>query len=252
MRLILILGALAWAIAIIPSQALGSLVFIESGGQVVVEAENFSTRTPVNSQNWVRVPNEEMASPFLVPNSRGDGYIQALPDQGNTSFSPSGPSVEYTTRISTVGEYYLYTRWEGFNVNSDTIYASIKELSDGPGGVIPDWYRYVKFVPDVDFATPGWQVSGAFEGTDSPGTGASEPPVSWIITQPGDYTIQFDMREDGAAIDAFVFQLASLSPPTGNGPTVTSTVPVPSTVWLFSSGLFGLVGWQWWWRTKKT
>ena len=56
------------------------------------------------------------------------------------------------------------------------------------------------------------QGDAAFENT------RTTEPILWQINHPGDYTIRFSNRDDGAALDAFVLQLASLSAPHGDGP----------------------------------
>lgn len=208
------------------SSASAQTVFLESGGQVVVEAETFSSRTASDTHEWLIVPEEIAGFPSEFTDYRGDGYVQARPEGfgGSTPLNP--PFIDYTVRISTIGTYRLYVRWVGPNNDSDTVYASVVELSDGSGGSIADWYRYVRVSSSFSFAaSPTWFGSGGFERTDSPATNG-ETAVVWNITTPGDYTIRFDMREDGAAIDAFVFQLSSLSAPTGDGPP-PSDIAIP-------------------------
>ena len=199
--------------------AIAQIVFLESEGQVVVEAETFSSRTPSDTHEWFLV-----SSGGLFLNPRGSSYIQALPDSGSGSSPLQPPFVDYVVRFDTVGVYRLYVRWAANADQSDTFYASVVELNDGPGGTIADWYRYVRISSVPDFAVaPTWFGSGGFERTDSPYTNGETPAV-WTILEPGDYTIRFDMREDGPAIDAFVFQLSSLPAPTGDGPPTSPIV----------------------------
>jgi serine/threonine protein kinase/uncharacterized protein HemY len=125
-----------------------------------------------------------------------------------------GASVSYTVRITTVGDYRLYVRCAGHDFSSDSFYAWIVQLSDGFGGEVADWYRYNPDV-DADFGTNPWYGSAGFERTDA---GGHDTAALWSIRTPGDYTIRFTVREDGAAIDAFVFQLSNLSEPAEYGP----------------------------------
>ncbi|MHC4617621.1 MAG: protein kinase domain-containing protein [Planctomycetota bacterium] len=122
--------------------------------------------------------------------------------------------VDYKVRITTVGEYQLYVRYDGHDSASDSFYVWVEQLSDGPRGDVADWYRYCSWT-DADFSTHPWQGAAGFERMDRAGhdAGAVLP-----IPNPGEYTIRFASREDGAAIDAFVLQLSDLPAPAGYGP----------------------------------
>ena len=50
--------------------------FGEIGGRVVVEAEDFSARTPLNTCNWTNVPGEASGQPAQFSNFRGGSYMQ--------------------------------------------------------------------------------------------------------------------------------------------------------------------------------
>ena len=123
----------------------------------------------------------------------------------------------------------------GQNGDSDSVWARIDQLSDGVGGRVADVYgfpaTYQGHAADADFATePGWQGIAFFEeigGWRANGWTEWKPemppwpgegPAVWTISAPGEYTLRLVMREPGAALDAFVFQLTELPPPTGAGP----------------------------------
>ena len=209
-RSMLTFCALLFLFSMNSSPVWGNKVFLESGGQVVAEAENFSLATPSDTHEWLFVPTGG-----LFQNPRGEGYIQALPDNGGSSGPLEPPIVEYKVRITTAGTYRLYVRWDANADSSDSFYANILELQDGSGGSVADWYRYTRVVTDADFATRPWQGDAGFERTDAVG---GETAALWTIAEPGDYTVRFNMREDGAAIDAFILQLTSLPEPIGVGP----------------------------------
>ena len=59
------IGRLAvFGLLLVPvSQILAQSIFVESGGQVVVEAEHFSSRTPVSPDTWLIVPTEDAGFP---------------------------------------------------------------------------------------------------------------------------------------------------------------------------------------------
>ena len=133
----------------------------------------------------------------------------------------NGPTVDYKVRISTPGEYQLYVRAAGHDYESDSFYAWIEELCDGPGGRVADRYNYI-LRASAAFGAGDWSCATALdERGDYAGAvwPISQPgDAVWPISEPGDYTIRFMAVEDGAAIDAFAFQLSSLQAPTGDGP----------------------------------
>lgn len=222
----------------VPSLLAQTIIFLESGGQVVVEAENFTSRVDTSSHSWAIVPGEASGFPSQFSNFRGDGYVQLLPDVLlGTSIPLVGggpnnpPSVNYKIRITTPGTYRLYVRWASHDNNSDSFYASIVELSDGTatnmGGApitpIADFYRFVTFPNTQDFATTPWTGIAGFEQTNAC-CSSFEVDTVWSIAAAGDYTVRFRLREDGAAIDAFILQLDTLPVPTLNGPPASDTL----------------------------
>ncbi len=199
-----------------PTGTGANAVFFEKNGQVVVEAEQFQSRTSYGGDDWRIVPDETSGVASFA-NPRG-GYIQVVPDAGlgNTHSPPFGfgPSVRYTVHIDTPGDYQLFSRFDGFSANSDSLYASIVELQDGVGTGQADWYR-LNHGTDANFDTTAWDGAGESEGTSAGGNNVS---AVWTISQAGDYTVEYIMREDGIALDAFVLQLTSRPVPqtTGN------------------------------------
>lgn len=227
--------------------ASASLTYIEAGGQVVGEAEIFSDRTTnLNQQTWVIKPTENSGTTAgdggpIIANARGGAYVQSLPDFVGGSTPTADPTITYHMSITTTGTYQLYTRWEGNTANagaSDSLFADIVELKDGAGGTIADWYEMTQPV-NGDFASPAWDAGGGFEQNQA---SASNNPMTWEITSPGIYTLRYSVREDGSAIDAWVFQLASLNAPTGDGPAISqiqTVIPSPTAA---LAGVIGLAG----------
>jgi hypothetical protein len=139
--------------------------------------------------------------------------------------------ISYQVRIFTPGTYRLYLRREGNAIDlttagsSDSMFMDILELKDGTAGVfgsptnaIADWYEVAGNV-DGDFSTVPWSSVCAPEVNAA---GASGYNADWVIPHVGVYTLRFSQREDGAAVDAWVFQLNSLPAPTGAGPAMSS------------------------------
>jgi serine/threonine protein kinase/tetratricopeptide (TPR) repeat protein len=122
---------------------------------------------------------------------------------------------DYKVRIKQVGKYQLYVRSARHDGASNSFYAWIEELADGPGGTIADWYMCITRGRGADFAK-SWKGTAHFERVVL--EVRDRGPAVWQIAAPGDYTITFAPRKDGVAIDAFMFQLASLPAPQGDGP----------------------------------
>ncbi len=181
--------------------------YVETGGVVGGQAENYHAIS-ATVDSW-----SEVASGFANPIGT---FMQVLPDDGtlNTAWT-DGPSLEYLLSLSTPGTYQLYLRWDGIGENSDSLYGGIVELADGAGGV-PDWYEDSGH-SDGNFDTDAWDGLGEAE-VSTPS--AAQNPMTWTIPSAGTYRLRVAAREDGAAIDAWILQLASLPPPTGSGGAV--------------------------------
>jgi len=196
--------------------------FAEVNGIVRVEAENYTSRLACGCGNqFLNVPGENAGSPTAFANPIGS-YLQNLPDGGEGATTnprtEDRAHVDYKLLISTPGVYQLYVRWDGWDGASDSLHGMLMEQFDGVGGSIPDWYRF-SHAGDSNFNTIPWQGVGEIEGTSAD---SNDVPAIWNIANPGIYTIRFVSREDGSALDSFVFQRTNLPAPTGNGPTESS------------------------------
>jgi serine/threonine protein kinase/Flp pilus assembly protein TadD len=123
-----------------------------------------------------------------------------------------GNSADYKVRINSAGDYRLYIRAAAYDWASDSVLARIDELADGPGGTIADYYYY-DFQERSDCKFGLWSTPTEFEDSHLYLT-----VDTWPISTPGDYTLRLIRREDGVAVDAFVFQSADLPHPQGDGP----------------------------------
>ncbi|HPM81215.1 MAG TPA: autotransporter-associated beta strand repeat-containing protein, partial [Candidatus Anammoximicrobium sp.] len=197
---------------------LAGAYYSDTVGPIVGEAELFQRRTAAGGWQWLVVPDEAAGTAPAIANARGGRFLQNLPDaNGGPGGQSDGPTVEYDLTVAIPGTYRLWVRWDGNKNgpagNSDSFYARIVELVDGVGSGQADWYVLGREV-DSNFATESWHSAGGIEST---GAGGSSP-VQWNFPAAGTYTLQFDQREDGVAIDAFVLQSAADPAPTGNGP----------------------------------
>jgi tetratricopeptide (TPR) repeat protein len=121
---------------------------------------------------------------------------------------------DYKVRITQAGQYQLYVLSASHDDESNSFYAWIEELADGPGGDVADWYMCFAQGEGADFGR-SWRGAVRFEVGR---TLRDQGSAIWQIAAPGDYTITFAPQGDGVAIDAFVFQLANLPEPDGDGP----------------------------------
>jgi hypothetical protein len=211
--------------------------FVETNGQVVIEAEHFTGITQGADHPWVVVPDE---APFSAGgtnaayiNARAGRFMQVQPDDGGNkgndiSLVGTPAYLEYQVKLTTVGEYQLYLRVNGWDGGSDSVYAELFSNGQRLPAPNPGWYRYGGLLPTtlpLDFgplrnnptdATPiGWTGYAAPEHVD--GTDSDVPAV-FTISQSGTYTIRISQREDGTALDALILQLSSMDPPGNAGP----------------------------------
>ena len=227
-------------VALIADSVTAEIVYHEKDGVVSGEAELYSGRNHYISgsitNGWLVVPNESDSAGTFT-NARGDSFIQCLPDDRSGGGGPLvTPEISYKMKICEPGTYRVYLRWECNKSagsgetgggNSDSIFVDLVEFKDGiinpdtygsSTNAIADWYEFVQN-DDGDFSTNPWQSSCRAEENDG---GASGHYAEWVISTQGVYTLRFTQREDGAAVDSFVFQKSSLSAPTGDGPAVSS------------------------------
>lgn len=183
-------------------------------GRVVIEADYFDT-----TDGWRVVPTDFAGAPTFFTNARGDIYVQYPDGLGGKGPAQTSGAITYEFEITEAGTYQFLPRWTGWDGGSDSIFADIVELKDGAGGTIADWYEFAGG-GNSDFDNPGWFTSGGFE-VNAAGVPGGSPPAEWTFAAPGIYTLRINAREDGAALDAFVFQRSGLAGPSGYGPAAT-------------------------------
>lgn len=227
--------ALTLGLGILP--VLAAPPYMEVNGRVVVEAENFSSRTTgPNGKVWMIVPDEQnhaLNQPNFIhtpTTAHGGKYVTVQPDNGQNRTTTAnwneGPWLDFNVRISQPGTYRLWLRWRGWDGGSDSLYAQILGLSDGTGGTINDWYNY--FGNSGNGFNGQWRGSAVPEVVNAAGTLVN---ASWEITTPGDYTIRITYREDGCAVDKVCLQLESLANPTDAGPPESPRLQDTPFIW---------------------
>ncbi|MBN2535991.1 MAG: hypothetical protein JXB88_24135 [Spirochaetales bacterium] len=165
--------------------------FIETGGLIVMEAENYSQKADgtgtYSSYSWTLNNAEAGAS--------GSEYMEVTPDDGGyANASPDSPVLEYDINISTSGTYYVWVRRIATAGGNDSCCTA---LNSGP------------------------QYEWAY-GNASPWEWANSPQTYDINT--GTQTFKIYMREDGAKIDKIILTTDSGYTPSGTGPAESGTL----------------------------
>jgi hypothetical protein len=171
----------------------------ESSGIVVLEAEHYAENTPgsgsMAGSNWTQMSGS---------GSIGDGFIQALPDQGrsiNSNLKTYSPHLSYPIYFSTTGDYYLWIRGMAADSNADSVHY-------GADGVALS-FDYNSAVAFPIFAGFSW-VSNRGDG--------ARPVIN--VDSPGMHTLDLWMREDGTALDRFALSTdVNYNPNSGGEPT---------------------------------
>ena len=206
-------------------------IYLEAGGQVVMEAELFTTRGPAadlpdgtaggDAEQWLIITSESASSdPFV---GARDEFLQVLDaggiaGEGNfTDPEGNGPFVDYVMSIMTTGVYEFFPRWDSPGGQHDSFYLMVFD----PIGVQIGVTATISGHQDLDFTTDPWDAVG----------------LTYSIPTAGDYTLRLAPREDGVAVDALIFQLDSLAAPSGLGPPRSAIIPEPGTALLVLTGL---------------
>ena len=185
-----------------PDPGNGALCFTETGGQVVIEAENYSAVSPgtgnVSGNSW---------QTYSDGTASGGSGVQAMPDQGGwTGLNTNGPRLDYDITFNTTGTYYVYIRSAGSSSQSDSYHAGLN------GVAVTNSSGY------------GMDNNGSWQWVDDANGGT---PVQVVVSSTGQHTFNVWMREDGVQIDKIVLKLAS-GKPSGTGPAESSQSLCPT------------------------
>jgi len=197
-------------------------VFQESGGLVVMEAENYFRKTARGGRDW--------ASASAAGGYSGAGYVQALPDTGTSvardRFRLDAPELEYKVDFQTPGSYVVFLRGSGPNSAGDSVHVGLDgeevRFADKVGP-FPTAWTWIRQTEDFDLQTQSSYVGLA----------------AINVAEPGLHVINVWMNEDGFRLDKIVLArqmkvrktFALYSPGTGQGPTESPrTPPVPPPV----------------------
>ncbi len=178
----------------------GSSSFQESGGQVVMEAENYDTNTPRANHSW----NLDSATTGFS----GAGYMEGLPDNNTTvgGALTANPDLMYRANFANSGAFpKTYTVWvRGRSPSVNPTFGD--SIHTGIDGTIPTTSDNMK----------GWNATSfVWSKTTSDADGL---PITMVVPSAGVHTIHLWMREDGFKADKVLLTTLSTYTPTGTGP----------------------------------
>jgi PKD repeat protein len=166
--------------------------FQESGGMVVMEAENAHDNIVRGVNSWV--------SRTVNAGYSGASYMLSDPDIGTkitTSVTTTSSELVFNVNFTTTGNYYLWGRIWAFDSKAKTVHMGID-------GTIPS---------NVNGLTTG--TYGAWVWVDLVKSGLRQ---TFSVGTPGVHTIHTWIREDGLSIDKIVLTTDANFTPTGTGP----------------------------------
>ncbi|MGD7654561.1 MAG: chondroitinase-B domain-containing protein [Verrucomicrobiales bacterium] len=167
--------------------AVEQLAWVESGGEVVIEAEMFTSReTNGDSGDWVVGSDAAGAV---------DSYIETL--SGSSATWESGAEVSYLVRFSTAGTYYFHPRVMADDGSSDSLYF-------GTGGSLAGQCN--------TGTTTGW----AWDNNES---------EEIVIPSAGNHWLTVRRREAGLRLDRLVLTMAEGAEYADAGPAASARVP---------------------------
>jgi cysteine-rich repeat protein len=177
-----------------PAQLPNGANYLESGGNVVIEAETYSGKTPVGGQDWTVVADGSA--------SGGEG-IQAAPDSGSAGEATASlPVVSYNVKFVTTGTYNVWVR--GRSLTGTPAAANSNSVHVGLNGSYTTADRISGFG-----TTWGW-VRATMDGSNA----------TVEVNSTGVHTISLKVREDGFTADK-IYLTTSGTVPTGAGPAVS-------------------------------
>ncbi|HKS29833.1 MAG TPA: S8 family serine peptidase [Pyrinomonadaceae bacterium] len=191
------LGATATSAAVnIKVNASTAAPFLEQGGQVVIEAENYHQVVNRNSKSWTLTTDR---AGYV-----GSGAMFSGPDtnvQLSTGYTNTSPELRYQVEFAAAGTYYVWLRAWANDTSDNSVHVGL----DGQA------------VTTADHISVG--SYGAWTWVRS----TMDGPVATInVNSAGLHTINVWMREDGLRVDRLLLTTNSLTVPTGNGPAESS------------------------------
>ncbi len=166
-------------------------LFLESGGLVVIEAENFTSQLPGSGgaadSRWIVADAPAGASGPAVTTEANTGV--------NTGDTTSGPRLDYDIFFTTPGAYYVWVRLLGPTATDDSIHAGLDgQVTTLGGSGMTDPSNTWVWKQRVD-ARPG------------------DTRVTVVVADAGPHAFNLWLREDGVFVDRIVLTTDPLYQP---------------------------------------
>jgi hypothetical protein len=192
--------------------------YTETGGVVVVEAEDFTVNTPVTAGPTVRVWENVTNRPGYI----GAGALRSTPNTGvnvgAVSVSANSPRVDYEITFTTPGTYTVWVRGDAAGGDGDD------SLHIGLDGVV--------LATSADISL---ERADGFVWTSKRMTSAE--PATLVIASAGVRTLNLWMREDGAHVDRILLTIDPAYVPAGGGPAVAGFTPTGAAASSIAAGV---------------
>ncbi len=192
-----------------PQQAL----YEESGGEVVMEAENYMHTVPGNDDDEGPANGDDMSSHTWLDDSDSDASgntgLLADPNWGyNARDTENGERLDYHVDFGTTGTYYVWVRMECPSGGDDSVHAGLNGTPESYGAI-----GLTERGSTHCSSASGWAWMDA---TD-------DGRVTVDVDSAGKHTVNIWMREDGTRIDKIVLTTDSSFTPSGDGPAESPT-----------------------------
>ncbi len=175
----------------------GNGAFVESGGIVVMEAENntgsLAGAGAMSGHSWLTAS--------ALADSSGGQYMDSTPNSGqNPGDTTDGPRLDYRVNFSTTGTYYVWIRLYSPSGADNSVHAGIGTPASYGG-------------TGIDGCCNAWIWDNA----------TSFGIVTVSVGSTGESTFSVWMREDGTKFDKIILTTDSGYTPSGQGPTESAT-----------------------------
>ncbi len=172
--------------------------YTESGGLLVIEAEDFDQSVEVGGQSWSQSTS--------VGGYSGSGLVTASPNNGtniNAGYTNGGsPRLDYQSSFSTTGTYYIWIRGSSGSGSDDSAHVSLND----------------QVISTADRIAVG---NGGNTGWAWKRSTMDNANASLTVPSAGEHTLNLYMREDGASVDRILLTTDNSYTPSGSGPAVS-------------------------------